>query len=201
MLFCLLFCFFFFNDTATTEIYTLSLHDALPISRGHPPGLASRTGRNRRPSPRRNHWTLATSRRWAARSGGRASWRWNILGIFGFNLLLKLRLIRNAGPAVFDLWLRDFGFHSWRRNAGRRLGEFRRCSYHELVTLHFGESSGFSRGGQISDSLPLDSESLNRTARVCADHVIIRAVIIDHIVLNSDVGHVHRVTDIGNVLR
>src|SRR5256885_3865045 len=28
------FFFFFFNDTATTEIYTLSLHDALPISRG-----------------------------------------------------------------------------------------------------------------------------------------------------------------------
>src|SRR2546429_4961679 len=26
--------FFFFNDTATTEIYTLSLHDALPICRG-----------------------------------------------------------------------------------------------------------------------------------------------------------------------
>src|SRR2546430_15756532 len=35
--------FFFFNDTATTEIYTLSLHDALPISEletrdGHPEG-------------------------------------------------------------------------------------------------------------------------------------------------------------------
>src|SRR5260221_14073450 len=28
----LLSLFFFFNDTATTEIYTLSLHDALPIS-------------------------------------------------------------------------------------------------------------------------------------------------------------------------
>src|SRR5260221_284442 len=28
------FSFFFFNDTATTEIYTLSLHDALPICRG-----------------------------------------------------------------------------------------------------------------------------------------------------------------------
>src|SRR2546427_9624885 len=28
-------CFFFFNDTATTEIYTLSLHDALPICRKH----------------------------------------------------------------------------------------------------------------------------------------------------------------------
>src|SRR2546430_13890159 len=32
-LLCLMICFFFFNDTATTEIYTLSLHDALPISR------------------------------------------------------------------------------------------------------------------------------------------------------------------------
>src|SRR5439155_23442367 len=30
--FCFFFFFFFFNDTATTEIYTLSLHDALPIS-------------------------------------------------------------------------------------------------------------------------------------------------------------------------
>src|SRR5258708_16651902 len=29
----LFFIFFFFNDTATTEIYTLSLHDALPIFR------------------------------------------------------------------------------------------------------------------------------------------------------------------------
>src|SRR2546427_7315030 len=28
------FSFFFFNDTATTEIYTLSLHDALPICNG-----------------------------------------------------------------------------------------------------------------------------------------------------------------------
>src|SRR2546429_4369443 len=31
-----LFFFFFFNDTATTEIYTLSLHDALPIFQGIP---------------------------------------------------------------------------------------------------------------------------------------------------------------------
>src|SRR5258708_15600153 len=29
---CSFYFFFFFNDTATTEIYTLSLHDALPIS-------------------------------------------------------------------------------------------------------------------------------------------------------------------------
>src|SRR6266568_9341947 len=39
---------FFFNDTATTEIYTLSLHDALPISRPEqaggpePPGVVGR---------------------------------------------------------------------------------------------------------------------------------------------------------------
>src|SRR3712207_7153845 len=30
---CMTVLFFFFNDTATTEIYTLSLHDALPICR------------------------------------------------------------------------------------------------------------------------------------------------------------------------
>src|SRR2546430_13248035 len=40
--------FFFFNDTATTEIYTLSLHDALPIYRPRSPGF--RLGRQ--PEPR-----------------------------------------------------------------------------------------------------------------------------------------------------
>src|SRR6266481_4423718 len=35
-LFLSFFFFFFFNDTATTEIYTLSLHDALPIDRRRP---------------------------------------------------------------------------------------------------------------------------------------------------------------------
>src|SRR5256885_16283734 len=37
--------FFFFNDTATTEIYTLSLHDALPI---WPVRRAGQAGRGRR---------------------------------------------------------------------------------------------------------------------------------------------------------
>src|SRR5688572_32968454 len=36
--------FFFFNDTATTEIYTLSLHDALPISLFDPSGAQTFTG-------------------------------------------------------------------------------------------------------------------------------------------------------------
>src|SRR2546430_11741768 len=42
--------FFFFNDTATTEIYTLSLHDALPISRtaqSRPKRLATSTSSTR----------------------------------------------------------------------------------------------------------------------------------------------------------
>src|SRR3712207_7101158 len=42
-------CFFFFNDTATTEIYTLSLHDALPIwstpPTGTPHSFRARTSR------------------------------------------------------------------------------------------------------------------------------------------------------------
>src|SRR3712207_8511536 len=39
--------FFFFNDTATTEIYTLSLHDALPICRDrHDRGHADRLRRD-----------------------------------------------------------------------------------------------------------------------------------------------------------
>src|SRR5256885_13965755 len=37
----LLLFFFFFNDTATTEIYTLSLHDALPICLHRPPAQQS----------------------------------------------------------------------------------------------------------------------------------------------------------------
>src|SRR2546427_5425807 len=36
---------FFFNDTATTEIYTLSLHDALPISAALPDGRGGRAHR------------------------------------------------------------------------------------------------------------------------------------------------------------
>src|SRR2546430_14401323 len=42
--------FFFFNDTATTEIYTLSLHDALPIS-GAEPAHRRRARRDDRQDP------------------------------------------------------------------------------------------------------------------------------------------------------
>src|SRR2546430_12654062 len=45
------FIFFFFNDTATTEIYTLSLHDALPIYRriAHPHPARGSAGGGRQP--------------------------------------------------------------------------------------------------------------------------------------------------------
>src|SRR2546422_7980866 len=49
--------FFFFNDTATTEIYTLSLHDALPISKL---GAAKRA-RIRSGPPRKGRPTQATA--------------------------------------------------------------------------------------------------------------------------------------------
>src|SRR5258707_15197703 len=57
--------FFFFNDTATTEIYTLSLHDALPICRKPPRGSLMRS----RPS------TVTGS--WGACAGDRKSTRLN----------------------------------------------------------------------------------------------------------------------------
>src|SRR5439155_25449225 len=54
------FSHFLFNDTATTEIYTLSLHDALPISRPRPePGAA-----------RRRCSSGCSASCWPARSGG-----------------------------------------------------------------------------------------------------------------------------------
>src|SRR6266436_10318957 len=53
------YCFFFFNDTATTEIYTLSLHDALPIfHRGTRPVARARA---RRRFPRRGRSEEHTS--------------------------------------------------------------------------------------------------------------------------------------------
>src|SRR2546427_11180549 len=47
-----MFFFFFFNDTATTEIYTLSLHDALPISGDGLPGTAVSAPQDDQPESR-----------------------------------------------------------------------------------------------------------------------------------------------------
>src|SRR5256885_15089425 len=83
------FFFFFFNDTATTEIYTLSLHDALPIyrpqrsrpfasgPRGRPPerrsgGAGARLGPTR-PARGRPHLATGGRRRGARCAPGRRS--------------------------------------------------------------------------------------------------------------------------------
>src|SRR2546422_1051016 len=86
-LYSILCLFFFFNDTATTEIYTLSLHDPLPIyatfPRSRPSRLAVRLGRwrrppaSRQPSSRRRVGELSLSRRllqacrWCTEHSGR----------------------------------------------------------------------------------------------------------------------------------
>src|SRR3989454_7014840 len=60
--------FFFFNDTATTEIYTLSLHDALPISTRDSSELIAVTSRHacvripRTPAPRPRAGVVAATR-------------------------------------------------------------------------------------------------------------------------------------------
>src|SRR3712207_7101858 len=66
-------CSFFFNDTATTEIYTLALHDALPIARS-----AIRSSLSSRPTEMRTTSGPApacvrcssVSWRWAVEAGG-----------------------------------------------------------------------------------------------------------------------------------
>src|SRR3712207_7175504 len=77
----LLLLFFFFNDTATTEIYTLSLHDALPICRRRrrtSPRARSSGGRARPcarrtcpPTPCSTPGAAGAARRWRRRCGGR----------------------------------------------------------------------------------------------------------------------------------
>src|SRR3712207_7379287 len=60
--------FFFFNDTATTEIYTLSLHDALPISLDCGRSRAHRVGRERSAQGRAPAARMARARRRAGAS-------------------------------------------------------------------------------------------------------------------------------------
>src|SRR5712675_1359644 len=58
-----IFVVFFFNDTATTEIYTLSLHDALPIRCARPSAPRS---------PGRRSSSRSSAGRWRPRRGGAA---------------------------------------------------------------------------------------------------------------------------------
>src|SRR6266853_1270968 len=65
-------CSFFFNDTANTEIYTLSLHDALPISHS-PRGGALRAARARVRYSRRDRHPRGARRRTAGAGAHRAA--------------------------------------------------------------------------------------------------------------------------------
>src|SRR5258707_5044237 len=63
--------FFFFNDTATTEIYTLSLHDALPISgacAAGPAGMEGPSGQRKLLHLPRAHHAPKVDRRTQSRS-------------------------------------------------------------------------------------------------------------------------------------
>src|SRR2546430_13552142 len=65
--------FFFFNDTATTEIYTLSLHDALPIygGRGRQEPRRARTRVPPSQAPERAHPLLQAVYHWSDRKSTR----------------------------------------------------------------------------------------------------------------------------------
>src|SRR6266511_963640 len=77
--------FFFFNDPATTDIYTLSLHDALPISplrsgwsgRTSPPPRAWFDGSARRPPPIPRRAGFCDGRTPTARAWPAGSWSWS----------------------------------------------------------------------------------------------------------------------------
>src|SRR5215203_7245305 len=112
MLFVLLCFFFFFNDTATTEIYTLSLHDALPIS----PVLATATSTAPMPSsaaacsavawvswkPSDPVQALAPPElRTTARARSPAStWRLQSTGAAGKRLVVKTAAAASSGPSL-----------------------------------------------------------------------------------------------------
>src|SRR2546422_5040858 len=67
------FFFFFFNDTATTEIYTLSLHDALPILRARARRARRKTWTCTRACCRRRRSAASASRRGCASSSNARS--------------------------------------------------------------------------------------------------------------------------------
>src|SRR5579862_10016537 len=92
--------FFFFNDTATTEIYTLSLHDALPISR------ATRRLPNSR-SPR-----AGIRQRCRDRKSTRLNSSHSSISYAVFCLKKKKRLIRSArgGRDLFREWMQCWKF-------------------------------------------------------------------------------------------
>src|SRR3989442_7608549 len=94
--------FFFFNDTATTEIYTLSLHDALPIS-----------SRNAPPASVRATWRLSRSRSVAPNSAS-SCLIWRLSGGDRKSTRLNSSHVR-ISYAVFCLKKNNLRIHSQSR--------------------------------------------------------------------------------------
>src|SRR2546430_12642550 len=94
--------FFFFNDTATTEIYTLSLHDALPIS-----GPGRRRGDPARPAvrPARDGVQLSPGGQGLLHEGDRKSTRLNSSHsqISYAVFCLKKKAIPPSTPAAYSI--------------------------------------------------------------------------------------------------
>src|SRR6266849_10164063 len=78
---CVIFFFFFFNDTATTEIYTLSLHDALPIS-----------GRSRASARHWSWWPLRHSARDRKSTRLNSSHEWISYAVFCLKKKKKIHI-------------------------------------------------------------------------------------------------------------
>src|SRR2546428_13171500 len=89
----LFFFFFFFNDTATTEIYTLSLHDALPISRRRC-SQRTRATRGRWLSRQRRYFSWAPS--WHGRAPNAGEWRSGA----AFHTLKRHDNVRESDPGL-----------------------------------------------------------------------------------------------------
>jgi hypothetical protein len=114
--------------------------------------------------------------------------------------LFQFRLVRHALPAALDLWLGNSSLHSLWFCAGGCFRELLGSSDQQFVPLHFRQRSRLHCGRQIRRSLSLDRQPLDRTARVSIHNGVIRAVIVNDVVLNGDVRHVHRVGDVRNIL-
>src|SRR5256885_5485350 len=88
--------FFFFNDTATTEIYTLSLHDALPISRIPARALQRQRRAGAVPQPEFGRADLGGLGRWRDRKSTRLNSSHLVISYAVFCLKKK----NNAGDSA-----------------------------------------------------------------------------------------------------
>ena len=119
--------------------------------------------------------------------------------LFEFFLCLGIAYAR---PAPVDVGFGHFRFHIGRRHFTRGLGNVSGSRHHERLSLHLRlESAGFRHGGEVYIRVALNGQALNRPAGPLIDDIDVGAVIVNGAVVISDVGHVHRLVDVSDVLR